>query len=920
MRRLHLLAKAALLACALPAMAQDAPPAAPAPQSKLERVEVTGSSIKRPVSEGALSVQIISKDDMVKAGLTTAAEVMATITGASNNLTDGVSVGTGGYKDQMGLNSANLRGLGTSSTLVLLNGRRMANFASPGDDAGVDLNNIPAAAIERVEVLLDGASAIYGTDAIGGVVNFITKKDYRGVQLDAYGGKTSAGGAGKRQASISAGAGDLARDGFNVFGVVDFQKTSALNAMNNKFISDLEIPKRLPWLLASYGSPANLRLQSGDQLDYLQLQNFKINGQLLDSRLFNLSAPTCNPPATLYLPLGIGGAQGCTFDIMRDLELYPKSDKGSFLGRAEVSLGGSHRLFIEASAARARTWYVGTSNRSDGAEVDMALIPQLAATGIVDALPDDHFVSVRYRFNEAGGRASQLTSTGTRLLVGMNGTLGEWDYDWAINHSVNTVHDRDVQGYYEKDKILDAISTLKVNPLAPLTADMLSYLKSISVNDEMRHARGTMDAFDVKGTRSIGTMGGGDVNLALGAEIRREGDKSRISPILAADNVLGDGASDSSLTTDNSRKVWAVYGELLMPVTKQLELSVALRHDHYQQVGGTTNPKFSFRFSPDKDLQFRGSLGTGFRAPTLNDLYRNEKISTTGVLPDPVCLAETGGDISSCTDYWETHTFSNAKLKPERSVQGSLGLAWQSGKTLLASADWWFVTKRNLINTLGDDVILGNVAKYGSIIHRYNQQGDPYCDPDYDADDSSICYIELHKENRGKQKASGIDFTLQWKGGATPLGTFGATLRGTLTLKSEEQTGYGDPFVSNLGKFVTDGVVQRWRHRLTLDWEKGPFSLSLSNSYLSGYEDQNPLIDNGDGTLVAPNRVKAYSLWDLSGAWEFNKNFTLRAGVKNLLNTGLPYSNQSYFFISGYDPSYTDPRGRFMYLSATAKF
>ncbi|XHS78095.1 TonB-dependent receptor [Burkholderiaceae bacterium UC74_6] len=919
MQRLHLLAQAALLACTLPAMTAIAQETE-APTAKLERVEVTGSSIKRPLSDGALSVQIITKQDMQKAGLTTAAEVMATVTASSNNLTDGVSIGTGGYKDQMGFNSANLRGLGTSSTLVLLNGRRMANFASPGDDVGVDLNNIPAAAIERVEVLLDGASAIYGTDAIGGVVNFITKKDYRGVQLDVYGGRTQEGGAGKRQASISGGAGDLTRDGFNVFGVLDVQHTGALNTSQRKFISDLKIPERLPWLLASYGSPANLRLQSGDQLDYLQSQNFMINGQLLDSRLFNLSAPTCNPPATLYLPAGIGGAYGCTFDFMRDLELYPKSNKTSFLGRAEVALGGSHRFFVEASAARARTWYVGTSNRTDGAEVDMALIPQLAATGIVTALPDDHFVSIRGRLNEAGGRASQLGSTGTRVLIGMTGSIGEWDYDWGFNHSVNTIHDRDVHGYYLKDKILDAIGTLKLNPMKPLAASDLSFLESISVNEEMRTARGKMDAFDFKGTRSLARLAGGDLGLALGMEARRESAKSRISPLLAADNVLGDGASDNSLTTDNSRKVWAFYGELLAPVTKQLELSAALRHDHYQGIGGTTNPKFSFRFNLDPTVQLRGSLGTGFRAPSLNDLYRNEKISTTSVLPDPVCMAETGNDLSTCADYWETHTFSNAKLKPERSTQGSLGIQYQAGKTFVASADWWFVTKRDLINTLGDDVILSNATKYSALIHRYNQLGDPYCDPDYDADDSSICYIELHKENRGRQKAQGVDFVLQWQGGATEFGKFGATLKGTLTLKSEKQTGYGDPFISNLGKFVTDGVVQRWRHHLSLDWERGPFSLSLGNSYLSAYEDQNPSIDNGNGTVVAANRVKAYSLWDLTGGWEVTKSITVRAGVKNLFNTSPPFSNQAYFFISGYDPSYTDPRGRFMFVSATAKF
>ena len=214
----------------------------PAPK-KMQRVEITGSAIKRLESETALPVQIITRADIEKAGVTTAAELMARVSANVGGLTDGASINVGG--DQRGFNSANLRGVGTSSTLVLLNGRRMANFASPGDDAGVDLNNIPAAALQRVEVLLDGASALYGTDAIGGVINFITRKDYQGVELNAYGSRTDEGGAGKRTASITAGTGDLATDGYNVFAVVDLQKTDRLSSSQRKFIPKLQVPQRL---------------------------------------------------------------------------------------------------------------------------------------------------------------------------------------------------------------------------------------------------------------------------------------------------------------------------------------------------------------------------------------------------------------------------------------------------------------------------------------------------------------------------------------------------------------------------------------------------------------------------------------------------------------------------------------------------
>jgi len=893
------------------------PAGSDAPPQRLERVEVTGSAIKRLADEGALPVQVITRQDITKAGVTTAAELVATLSASSKGLTDGVSIGTGGFKDQMGMNSANLRGLGTSSTLVLLNGRRMANFASPGDDNGVDLNNIPAAAIERVEVLLDGASALYGTDAIGGVINFITRKDFQGLQLDAYAGFSGEGGAGKRTGTVSGGYGDLARDGFNLFGVLDFQRTDALRTSQRDFIADLRIPERLPHLLSGVTFPGNIRLSS-DQRDYLQSVGFTINGKPIANRTINLSAPVCQPPHTLYLPGGIGGEDACTYDYMRDLELYPKTEKTGFLGRGVLKINENHQAFVEYAYSRARSWYVGTSNRID-AELDVSMIPALAATGLADALPDDRSILVRTRMIEAGNRASQLTSTGSRIVVGMNGTVSGWDYDWGYNHSVNRVSDRDVRGYLPEDQTLQAYADGLLNPFGPSSAEGLALLKTLNINEEVRRARGVMDALDAKVSRPLMKLEGGDLALAIGAELRREKATSSASDLLMSDNILGDPSPGDAQFTDNARKVWAAYGELLAPFAKGWEAQLSLRHDRYQRIGATTNPKLGLRWAPMRELTLRASAGTGFRAPSMDDLYRPTKVAVTSVLPDPVCMAENDNDLSFCADAWETHTFANAKLKPEKSRQFSLGFLADPSPLWSVGVDYWNIQKRNLISTLGDDVILSNLDKYEPLVHRYNEnEGLQGCD--YDPDDSSICFIELRKENRGREKASGLDLTLQLRSPATSWGRFSARMVGTWTLSSKRQTGDGDPYISNLGRFVTDGVVQRWRHRLNLDWSRGDWSLNLANSFYSGYTDQNSAIDTDTGTVVARNKVKAYSLWDLSGGWDATKALSLRAGIKNLFDTSPPFSNQAYFFISGYDPSYTDPRGRFFYLSGSYRF
>ncbi|WP_434064113.1 TonB-dependent receptor [Roseateles aquae] len=899
-----------LALAALPAVAQQAV----VPDARLNRVEITGSAIKRLESETALPVQVISREDIDKAGVTTAAELLSKVAANVGGLTDGVSINVGG--DQRGFNSANLRGLGSSSTLVLLNGRRMANFASPGDDAGVDLHNIPAAAIQRVEVLLDGASALYGTDAIGGVINFITRKDFQGFDLSAYAGKTQEGGAGKQTASLAGGFGNITRDGYNLFAVLDLQNTGRLSTSQRKFIPELKIPERLGHLLSSFTSPANIRL-TRTQRDHLQDIGFTINGKPITNRLINFSIPNCAPPANLYLPDGTGGVDACTYDYMGDTELYPESKNISLLSRGVLQVAPDHQLYAELSLAKAKTRYVGSSARVTG-DINYKMIPALANTGL-DQLDEDYpgELELRMRLNEAGRRTSELTSTGQRFVLGMMGTLAGWDYDIGLNRSVNTVGDRDVHGYVLYDKLIQGIRSGIINPFGPSSAAGVALIDSIQVNDEVRHARGTMTTLDFKASRAIGQMDGGDVMLALGGELRNERTDFTPSALLMTDNINNDRAPEGGKATSDSRRVAAVYGELFVPFAKQWEMQLALRHDHYQTVGGASSPKLGLRYQPDKSLLFRGSASTGFRAPSLNDLYRPTVYSSTSTLPDPVYCAENDNDLSVCADNWNTRRYSNAKLKPERSQQFSLGTVFEPSRSLTMSLDYWNIKRTDLISEIGDDIILGNLAKYGNLVHRYSQN-DGLCD--YDAEDNGICYIELRKENRGAQKASGLDLNFDLHGVKTEWGVLGARLNGTLVLQSKLQNAPGDPYISNLGKFVTKGVVQRWRHHLTLDWEQGPVGLSLANNYSAGYDDQNSAINTDNGTVVAANRVKAYSTWDVSGWWAVNQQFKLRAGIQNIGNTSPPFSNQAYFFLSGYDPSYTDPRGRFFYLSAQYQF
>lgn len=894
--KLQALAQAAALLAGGAALAQD---------NKLERIEVTGSSIKRIEGETALPVQTLKREDIDKSGVTTAAEILKNISANTAPLSDGMSI-SDGTSGQRGFNGANLRGIGVSSTLVLLNGRRLANFASPGDNAGVDLNNIPAGAIQRVEVLKDGASAIYGTDAIGGVINFITRKDYRGVDLGAYVAGTDEGGAGKRTASISGGFGDLGRDRFNVFGVLDVQQLDALRSSQRQFIQDRPLASNLPALMSSNTYPANIDISSSQR-------NALIAAGVLPAGAtrtrVNPANPACNTlnEGTVFAATGPGGPLACSYDYMRDTEIYPESRKISFVGRATWQLSDDHQLFAELVQSEAESRYVLSPNPIRIRNLPVSLLPA-PYRAVLDkpGLPTT-FSGIRYRMAEAGNRSNEVTSSANRLVLGATGTLAAWDYELGLSRAENRAVDKYVNGYVLFDKFDAAVRNGTINPWAPSSSAGLALLDSIKVNDEARKSKGVSTSVDVKVSRSLAKLDGGDLALALGGELRRENTSFTPSELLRSNNIAGD-RSSSGLgvadlkPTDDSRDVRSVFAELNAPLSKQLELQLALRHDHYSEVGATTNPKLGLRYQPLSNLVLRGSAGTGFRAPSLADLKRPTTYGTAAsFLTDPQCV-KSQGSIDLCTDQWPVERRSNPDLKPEKSQQFSLGTVFEPSRQWSLSIDYWNIQKKDVISTLGEQIIIDSPDKYNG---KYIQR------------DSSgyITNILLQKENQGRLKTSGIDLGYDWRGTASSLGRFSSSFSGTWVLNYDRQFGPLEGYRSNLGLFLNDQVIQKWRHRISLGWDQGPFSLTLANQYSSGYTDQNTTYDPSSDKLLPARKVKAYSLWDLTGSWNVSKQLKLRAGVLNLLNTEPPFSNQAYYFLAGYDPTYTDPRGRSAFVS-----
>ncbi|MDR7269296.1 iron complex outermembrane receptor protein [Pelomonas saccharophila] len=910
----HPLAHAALLcAVALHAQAQQQ-------EQKLERVEITGSSIKRIDGEAVLPVDIIKRGDIDKAGVTTAAELLQKITSNVGGLTDGASISDQSGA-QRGFNGANLRGLGVSSTLVLLNGRRLANFASPGDNAGVDLNNIPAGAIQRVEVLKDGASAIYGTDAMGGVINFITRKDYVGADVTAYALRTQEGGAGKTSFSASGGFGDLSKDRFNVFAALDVQKLDALDASQRGFIQEYSLPTRLPPQTSSNSFPANVDLSSAQlaALNAFVLANpntalkgsnangtWNPGGVNSGSRRVNFGKSSCtggiNPNSVQ--PLGLGGREGCSYDYVAGSEIYPKSDKASVIGRATFQVAEDHQLFIEALFAKTDTDYAASPATARFRTASGITLPASlqAVTGVAGP------VDFRFRLEDAGKRVSRVESQATRVVAGAVGRFGEWDYDTALNYSVNKATDTDLDGWVSLSKLEAGLKAGQYNPFVRAADPSAgrAFMNSIRIDGAARIAEGSSTSLDGKLTRALAALGGGDLMLALGAELRREKLQFRATDALKSNDVNNDRSSSGPLLadTDHHRDVMGAFAELSAPFTKQWEGQFAIRHDRYDGIYdaatsttspklNTTNPKVGISFRPDRALLARASYGTGFRAPTVSELFRPLRSGiTASFVRDPI-----SGEVAQMA----VDRYSNPALQPEKSKQYNLGIVFEPSRSWNGSVDYWAIRKTDIISEIGEETIFTNPVYYNdpTIVRRFS--------------DGFVDTVTVKKENRGKLSTSGLDVSLAWRGENSAYGRFGASLAGTLITEYKFNTDPRSPMVSGLARFRDDKAVQRWRHKLNVDWDMGPFGLTVANNYLSGYRDQNT------PGLAAPEwndrDVKAYSLWDLTASYRITPELRLRGGVLNVADTAPPFTNQSRYFQVTWDPTYGDPRGRSYFVS-----
>jgi len=891
----------------------------PAP---LEEVIVTGSSIKRINAETALPVEVLRRDDIARTGAANAEQLFKQISAASS-AGSAAAVQSSGFQGGA-ISTISLRGLGSSRTLVLINGQRSSvygggSLGSAGNS--VDISAIPVAAIERVEILRDGASAIYGSDAIAGVVNFILRSNFQGLDATVTGGTpTDKGGGQQETVSLYGGLGDLVNNGYNAGLGINFQHYTALMGADRAFATRYN-PGYGNDVTSSFAFPANVAIPTA-------------NG----GGTRNPAVPNCGP----YSLADVNFPTQCRFDNSPYDSLQPQQNKLSILFDGHLALGRTSQLYTDDSFSQVRTrttvqpvplsyqnpllpgnpyiaylanllatQYPTYNNKAPAPGTGAFLLPPTSPYYPTAFALANHLngqpLNLIYRDFANGLRNFLDTANTIRLVGGIKGDTGGWDYDAAILFSQVQVTENLESGYALYSKMMPLLDQGNINPFGPTTdPNALAAAQAATFTAQDFESKTSVASLNGRVSRQLIELPAGPLAAAAGAELRRETFSYDPAPAIQTGDIAGQGGNQ--LPESASRNVESAYLEFDATLLKGLELDVAGRYDHYQGIGGTANPKISLRWQPRDWILLRGAAGKGFRAPSLTDLYASQATSVTANgSRDWVQCPTFSASNPACSFQFSTVTGGNPHLTPEKSNSYTLGVVFEPVKDFSLDLDsfWIFLKNAIIVNGLNYAVILqspASEAQFANYITR-NAAG-------------QIVSINQTNANLFKFNVSGLDADLKYRINMGAAGRITLLGNGTYFYRYVSQNADGS-WTSQLDKGLSQvtnqgGVVSRFRYSATAIYELADWGLSVTENYQKRYHDT-------AASITAKTRfVRDYTTIDSQLYYKGLQGFTLTAGVRNLFNRVPPYANYAGTannFIGGYDLGYGDPLGRFAYLT-----
>jgi len=717
----------------------------------VERIEVTGSRIKRTDMEASVPVTVIDRAAIDFSGQTSVSDLLR-----NTSFNSAGSFRPRSGSSAQGTSSVNLRGLGASRSLILVDGRRLPKSPSTGNSQ--DLNSIPMAAVERIEILSDGASAVYGSDAIAGVINVITRKDFNGaeIRLGASNVSLPAEGGDREEGSAVFGA---SSDNASVIGGVSW---------NNR---DIIFEHDYYWVqpgASSFG--VNVKKRSGfksiiSDEECNSLENF-----------FSTSGGTCayNFNATNANEASTGNQSAflkAEYEINDDWRLFSHTlvSKTKSFGRYAPSLNdaGDAAFLSDNSPNNPINPNSPFYDAAFAAEFE-ADRQALRDEGVAEE--DLPLVNIRHRFAALGNRDNNVDNWSTDFLVGVDGQIGDVFVDFGARKNKTKTYEigRNYLMGSNARQAMDSGEYMLNDPFgARFTTDaerseyeaLLSGLKVTTArigtfNQEELFTSASFDIFE---------LGAGMVQGVVGAEYRKE----EYSDIYDSLSEAGQVGGSSGNSAGGSRDVKSAYFEALVPILENLEMSVAGRFDKYSDYGSDFSPKVSFKYDVMDGLILRASYGEGFRAPTLDITTAKPAPGNPEVSDDPTCV--NFGEQPGCDVQVSAITMANPEIGSESSEQISLGVAYQPTDWFNFSADYYDIEISNMIRFFGADTILrreqtGDPIPSGLGVERYSNGGIELITQGYANEGSwAIKGLDLNfNTNFDFGKAGSFKQTLQW--------------------------------------------------------------------------------------------------------------------------------------------------------------
>lgn len=945
------LAVAVTLACSQMAVAQEQQTDQP-----VQKVLVTGSAIAKIDAETATPVTIMRRDDIVRTGANSVTELLNTLTASTGSLTD---IG-GSNSFAGGASSASLRNLGKQSTLILLNSRRVAPYAlADYNEVFTNLDSLPLDAIERVEVLRSGGSSLYGSDAVAGVINIITRSDYRGVQLKASQDQSLKNSDFKtRNASITGGIGDFATDGYNV-------------------LANVELFKRDPVMWRSVV----------DDINPIYGQKFTTVAPGSGRMFGNRGAPSSfSYPGNI---LGYGGGGGpiagcttvasglCQYDRFSRFQAIPEAERVNALVSGKLRISDKVDAFAEALFSRTETTYQSAFPTYDSTGADSVWgNPQtgqrlnftylsLPATHPLNTVGEP--AGLRYRFADAGGEQT-VKSSQYRVLAGLKGALNQYDWETAVGvmGSKTKMRSRGAFSASGFKQVIGDYSRYDAD-YTPLDPNFFNHDYKIGGQNSAQtlntlfpengyDGKITQTFLDGKISGEVAKWGDRSISAAVGGEIRHE--KFEINP--TANLLNGDIVGYGSATANAKRMTGAAFAEVNVPVTKTFEVIGAARVDKYEDFDAHVSPKLAFRWEAAKNLLVRGTVESGFRAPNLTESAQSSKFAFDNGVTDPrrcpqaLSLAQdlraraaglpssdpNSAILNARADSVEGNecaagVFSNVRnnpdLAPETSRSATLGVVFEPVKGYNLALDYWRIERKDEIGLKStDDLLAAEADQPAGTIERDALANDKTFTAaeraQYGVTTGALVGTSGRFENVSKTKTSGVDLTgsSRFK---TPLGRVNvdANLTYLLDLRYFSTTlgGYGDNLA---GRYGAPKVVAN----TTLALDSGNFSNALRASFNSSTQLRDDFYDESyttegcaaRGWNDSECRVGSYVRWDYTMAYRGFKGWTLTAFMRNIFNHRPPVDLRSFSNSGGgvIPQSYEDVQGRSLRLTAEYRF